>query len=241
MGPKMRMTQVVCVTDLSPHMRRIVLTGNALSDFPENKESAHVKAIFPNPDSSTKKPKLGMYLGFKKWMRSYTVRAFDKQKLELTIDFAVNDHQGLASNWASQATPGDYLGIAGPGDFKHTDLFAEQHLFFGDITALPAIAATLELLPANSIGHTWIQVPVKEDVQDINTPQGIEIHWIITPNKLTNEFLTGLESVGSDLNSSAIFIAAEASVVKQLRSHLNDHCHYNKSKLYASAYWNKKR
>tara|TARA_B110000495_G_C23033518_1_gene616340 strand:- start:17 stop:487 length:471 start_codon:yes stop_codon:yes gene_type:complete len=147
MGPTMRMTQVLSVDDLSLHMRRIVLTGDSLSDFPENKESAHVKVIFPDVNSADKKPKLGLYLGFKKWMRSYTIRSFDKQNLALAIDFAVRDHEGLASNWALQAKVGDYLGIAGPGDIKHTNLLADKHLLFGDITALPAIAATLEKLP----------------------------------------------------------------------------------------------
>ncbi|XPF93229.1 siderophore-interacting protein [Colwellia sp. RE-S-Sl-9] len=241
MGPTMRMTQVLSVCDLSPHMKRIVLTGDDLSDFPEKKEGGHVKAIFPNPASSDQKPKLGMYFGFKKWMRSYTIRSFDKKNLELTIDFAVNDHEGLASNWALQAKVGDYLGIAGPGEPKHTDLVIDNHLFLGDITALPAIAATIEKLSDTASGHAYIQVPNKEDIQSLKTPEGIEVHWLVTPNKLTDDFLSSLESRGNNLNNTAIFIAAEASVTKQLKGHLNDNCDYDKSKLYASAYWNQKR
>jgi NADPH-dependent ferric siderophore reductase len=241
MGPKMRMTQVLSVTDLSPHMKRIALTGESLSDFPNNKKSAHVKVIFPNPNSTNNKPKLGIYLGFKKFMRSYTVRSFDQQQHTLTLDFAVNDHQGLASNWALQAKAGDYLGIAGPGDIKHTDLFAEHHLFLGDITALPAIAATLEMLPENAVGTAYIQVPDKQDIQPLLKPEGINIEWFVTTNKLTDDFLNALKTVGETLNNSAIFIAAEASIIKQLKSYLNKHCRYDKAKLYASAYWNQKR
>ncbi|WP_076417587.1 siderophore-interacting protein [Colwellia sp. UCD-KL20] len=241
MGPTMRMTQVLSVCDLTPHMKRIVVTGDDLSDFPENKEGGYVKAIFPNPEVNDKKPKLGMYLGFRKWMRSYTIRFFDKQNLALTLDFAVNDHQGLASNWALQAKVGDYLGIAGPGEPKHTDLLADNHLFFGDITALPAIATTLEKLADNATGHAYIQVPSEEDIQPLKAPKGIKVHWLVTPNKLTNEFLTGLASRGNNLKGTAIFIAAEASVVKQLKEYLNESCNYDKSRLYASAYWNKKR
>lgn len=241
MGPTMRMTQVLSVRDLSPHMKRIVLTGEALANFPEQKESAHVKAIFPDPKSADKKPKLGIYFGFKKYMRSYTIRAFDKQSLKLTIDFAVNDHQGLASNWALQAKAGDYLGIAGPGDPKHTDLFAAKHLFFGDITALPAIATTLEMLPENAVGQAYIQIPEQADMQQLITPKGVAIQWLITPNKLTEDFLTNLVARGENLQDTAIFIAAEASVVKQLKNHLNKNCRYDKKKLYASAYWNQKR
>ena len=241
MIPNMRMTEVLSVTELTPHMRRITLTGDSLASFPEHKESAHVKAIFPDPKSKSKKPKLGMYFGFKQWMRSYTIRYFDKKNLALTIDFAVNDHQGLASQWALQAKVGDYLGIAGPGDIKHTDLLTQKHLFFGDITALPAIAAILEKLPHNAIGHAYIQVPTAEDIQDLIIPKEVNVHWLITPDKLTSEFLTALEIQGGDLKDTAIFIAAEASVVKQLKAHLNDNCEYEKQKLYASAYWNKKR
>ncbi|WP_159820378.1 siderophore-interacting protein [Colwellia sp. 20A7] len=241
MGPTMRMTQVLSVNDLSPHMKRIILTGESLSDFPDDKESAHVKAIFPNPNLSDKKPKLGLYFGFKMFMRPYTVRSFDKQNLALTIDFAVNDHQGLATNWALEAKAGDYLGIAGPGDVKHLDINAKQHLFFGDITALPAIAATLEKLPENAIGHAYIQIPDKQDKQTLITPKGINIHWLVTPNKLTEDFLDGLKSQSNHLHDTAIFIAAEASVVKQLKSHLDNNCEYDKSTLYASAYWNQKR
>ena len=241
MGPTMRMTRVLSVHDISPHMRRIILTGDSLTDFPENKESAHVKAIFPDPNANTKKPKLGLYLGFKKYMRSYTIRAFDKKSLALTIDFAVNDHRGLASNWALEAKPGDYLGIAGPGEAKHSDLNANNHLFFGDITALPAIAATLEKLPKTAMGHAYIQVPDKRDKQSLISPAGVEVHWLVTVNKLTEDFLTGLKSIGNDLDDTAIFIAAETSIVKQLKVHLNQNCRYNKSKLYASAYWNQKR
>ncbi|MGL6258617.1 siderophore-interacting protein [Vibrio sp. WXL210] len=240
MGPKMRMTQVVSVEELSPHMKRIVLGGESLADFPIDKESAHVKAIFPNPASIDKMPRLGMYFGFKKWMRSYTVRQFDPKSQLLTLDFAVNDHQGLATNWALQAKVGDHLGIAGPGEIKHTDYNTDNHLLFGDLTALPAIAATLERLDKQATGHAWIQVPSDQDIQDIDAPYGVEIHWLITEDKCTSRFLEALVAQPTELADSAIFIAAEASVVKALKSHLNCHCQYDKTKLYASAYWNKK-
>lgn len=241
MGPKMRMTTVSSVQDLSPHMKRIVLTGESLADFPDNKQSAHVKAIFPNPDAPDNKPKLGMYLGFKKWMRSYTIRHFDRTTQQLTIDFAVHDHKGLASQWAEQAKPGDLLGIAGPGETKHTDLNAESHLFIGDITALPAIAATIEQLPDDAVGQAWIQVPVSEDIQHFTHPAHLKINWIVTPDKFTDAFLTALQSVPTNMTNTAIFIAAEASVVRTLKDHLNQHCQYDKRMLYASAYWNQKR
>ena len=135
---KMRMTQVAHIEGMGPHMRRIVLRGDDLNDFPLNQESAHFKAIFPHPGESL--PKLGTYTGFKQWMRSYTVRAFNNQTKELTADFAINDHEGLAANWAKNAQLGDYLGVAGPGETKYTNYHADWHLIMADLTALPAAA-----------------------------------------------------------------------------------------------------
>ncbi|MCI2283943.1 siderophore-interacting protein [Colwellia sp. MSW7] len=241
MGPNMRMTTVESVTNLSPHMKRIIVTGSELFDFPDDKKSAHVKAIFPNPNAETKIPKLGMYFGFKKWMRSYTIREFNREKLQLTLDFAVNDHQGLATNWAGNAQPDDHLGIVGPGDTKHPDLYADSHLLMGDITALPAIAAVIEQLPGDAKGNVWIQVPESSDIQAFNAPENITINWIITPDKFTEEFLIALASQPKSMVNTAIFIAAEASVVRQLKSYLNEHCQYDKKLLYASAYWNHKK
>ncbi|MGJ8681726.1 siderophore-interacting protein [Paraglaciecola sp.] len=241
MGPKMRMTQVKKISDLSPHMRRIVLSGDSLADFPTGKKSAHVKVIFPNPAKKDTKPKLGLYLGFKKWMRSYTIREFDPQTKSLSLDFAINDHQGLASNWAAQAQVGDYLGIAGSGDVKHTNLNAPHHLLFGDLTALPVIAATLEMLPAGAKGKAFIQVPSEQDIQVVTKPEGIDLNWLVTTDKMTDGFINALSQEDKNLNDTAILIAAEASIVKQLKSFLNQNCNYNKSNLYASAYWNSKK
>lgn len=174
---KMRMTQVSHIEDMGPHMRRIVLRGDDLNDFPADQESAHFKAIFPQ--SGQTKPKLGIYVGFKKWMRSYTVRAFNKQTKELTVDFAVNDHEGLAANWAKNAKQGDYLGVAGPGDTKYPNYYADWHLIMADLTALPAAAAILEKLPVTAVGTAFLQVPTVKDKLPIEAPNGIEVRWLI--------------------------------------------------------------
>lgn len=81
MAVRFRMTQVVRIEELSPHMRRIVLSGSDLQDFPAGQEGNYVKAIFPRLGETT--PKLGLSIGFKKWMRSYTIRAFDEVAKEL--------------------------------------------------------------------------------------------------------------------------------------------------------------
>lgn len=232
---KMRMTQVARIKDISPHMRRIVLTGEDLNDFPSNQESAHFKAIFPKPGQI--KPKLGLYPGFKKWMRSYTVRAFDEYSKELSVDFAVNDHTGLATNWAINAKVGDYLGVAGPGDIKHTNYHAHWHLFVADLTALPASAAILEKLPRNAIGAAFIQIPTEDDKQLINAPEKIQLNWVINQQHNKNALLEQVEKFDWLDGEPAIFIAAESGQMQAIKKFLKTKPGYTKQQTYASGYW----
>ncbi|MGD1907443.1 MAG: siderophore-interacting protein [Leptolyngbyaceae cyanobacterium] len=235
MKPKLRLTQVHEVQDLGPHMRRIVLRGDDLKDFPIGQESAHVKVIVPQPGET--KPKLAFSFGAKKWMRSYTVRAFDAEQYRLTIDFSVNNHRGVVADWAVQAKPGDYLGIGGPGPVKHTDLAADWHLIVGDFSALPALAATVEKLPNNAKGYVLAQVPTVEDQQHINVPPHLHFQWIVNPDVLRNELLQHVQQIDWMDGQPAIFIAGEASQVKAIHGYVESQPGYQKDKTYASAYW----
>ena len=232
---KMRMTQVARIEDITPHMRRIVLAGDDLNDFPANQEGAHFKAIFPQPGQT--KPKLGNYQGFKNWMRSYTIRAFDDSSKELSVDFAVNDHEGLATNWASNAKVGDYLGVAGPGDIKHTNYHADWHFFVADLTALPAVAATLERLPKDAVGAAFIQVPTLDDKQFIDVPKGITVNWVINSNLNKNVLLEQVENFDWLDGEPAIFIATESSQMRDIKGFIKAKPNYLSRQTYASGYW----
>lgn len=239
MIPRLRMTHVEEVIDLSPHMRRIVLRGIELSDFPENKESAHVKVFIP--ERYERKSSISMFAKYKSAMRSYTIRAQDPVKKTLTLDFAVNDHDGRISHWANHAKLDDVVGIAGPGSVKHPDFNAPSHLLIGDLTALPAIAATLERLPQNAVGNAFIQVPDVEDKQTFNTPPGINIEWLIEPYSGDNVLLAKVKNMVWPIEHPAIFLATEATHVKEIKGYLLDQKSVHSKLMYSSAYWNVKK
>src|SRR6476660_8003630 len=73
-------------------------------------------------------------------LRSYTVRAFDEARRELTLDFVVHGAAGIAGPWAAVAQPGDELLLVGPGGGYQPDATAGWHLLAGDLSAVPAIA-----------------------------------------------------------------------------------------------------
>ena len=130
-------------------------------------------------------------------MRTYTVRSerLDAVYPEIDIDFVMHfddgGHGGPAANWAVAAKPGDALTIIGPnnraaqcttagayGGIEWRPGLAQRVLLAGDETAVPAISAILESLPADMTGHAFLEVPEAGDFQDISTPADIEITWL---------------------------------------------------------------
>jgi NADPH-dependent ferric siderophore reductase len=216
-------------------MKRIVLSGDDLEGFPVDQEGAHVKVVVPQPGEQ--KPKINLGFSMKKFMRSYTIRYFDSAKNLLTIDFAVNDHVGVAANWAMNAKVGDYLGIAGPGPTKYTDYFAPWHLLVADLTALPALAVSLEKMPLDAVGYGLVQVPSEQDIQDLQKPEGIDLKWVINSDLTKNALLDELKLLQWKSGSPAIFIAAGSSQVKSMRDYVKNMPDFSNETLYASGYW----
>ncbi|WP_423182635.1 siderophore-interacting protein [Arthrobacter sp. NyZ413] len=98
---------------------------------------------------------------------------------------------GPAANWALAAKPGDSLTIIGPNNRAAHCITAETYsgiewrpglaqrvLLAGDETAVPAISAILESLPAGITGHAFLEVPEAGDFQDVATDADIEVTWL---------------------------------------------------------------
>src|SRR5690606_25905092 len=142
---KPRMLQVRHIVDLTPSMRRITLAGADLEGFLSASFDDHIKLFLPSgPGAMPVLPTIGPNGPEfpsdqpRPVSRDYTPRHYDAAAQELVIDFVLH-HSGPATDWASQASPGDYLGIAGPrGSFVIPTAF-DWHLLIGDETALPAI------------------------------------------------------------------------------------------------------
>jgi len=102
------------------------------------------------------------------------VRWVDPVARELAIDFVVHGDSGIAAPWAAAAAPGDTLALAGPGGGYAPDPVANAHVFAGDASALPAIAAALEALPATARGFAYLEA----ERQQVTAPVGVDVHWM---------------------------------------------------------------
>ncbi|MEU6712222.1 siderophore-interacting protein [Nonomuraea sp. NPDC046802] len=230
---------------ISPHMIRIVIGGEGLADFATSGLTDHyVKIVFPYegveyPEPfSVKTCRETMPRELWPRLRTYTVRAWDSDTRELTIDFVVHGDSGLAGPWAERAAPGDVVFLLGPGGGYAPDPGADWHLLVGDESALPAIATSLESLPDGAVAHVLLEVDGPEDEQKLETAADARVVWVYRGERPVGERLVaavrGLEFPDGEVHA---FVHGEAGFVKELRRFLRLDRGIGMDRLSISGYW----
>ena len=131
-------------------------------------------------------------------IRTYTVREVRAELREIDVDVVVHPVDGPASAWAESAVIGDELIVLGPNahhDGVHGGVdflpppHAERILLAGDETALPAIAAILERLPAEASGHAIVEVPHSDDAVCMTSHPGFTVEVLARDRRARGELL----------------------------------------------------
>lgn len=237
-----RFRQVVVVSSiqLTPFMKRIVLTGADLMDFPDNCESGYIKLLFNHDGEPINTvQQVDQLAPLKPLMRTYTIRAYDATTKQLTVDFALHPAtSGPASNWANATKAGDTIVIAGPGPAKFAKTDKDWVFFVGDMTSLPAISCNLEQLPSSTKGLAVIEITSEKDKQVLLKPANVDIHWVLKDHSPTSSALTeAVKQVDWLEGEPYVWSASEFSTMRNLRKHFKADLGVPKSAIYISSYW----
>jgi len=263
---------VARVRRLSPSFLRLTLSGPELTGFGAGGADQRIKLVFPRdggPVRDLLSDGPGWYADYcalpddtRPHLRTYTVRAARPHVGELDIDVVLHGvdggHAGPAASWAAAAVPGDLLTILGPdrpGTGRPWGVEwappAEGTLFLaGDETAVPAISAIVEALPAGRRTIAVLEVPEAGDLLPLAVPPGVEVRWLVRGTRARGEALgpavhaalcelgvaapaAGVAAEDVDLAGSGLWdvpearadgcyawLAGEAGMVKQLRRRL---------------------
>lgn len=204
---------------VTPHMIRVVFGGADLAKFTDNGfTDKYVKLMFGDV------------------RRTYTVRAHDPAAGELTIDFVYHGDEGLAGPWAAAAKPGDTLNLSGPGGAYAPDPAADWHLLAGDESALPAIGAALEAMPAGATVHAFIQVADATEEQKIDTAADAHITWL-RRDAGHADLPDAVRDFPFPPGTVQAFVHGEAGFVAELRRHLLGERGVSRELLSISGYW----
>ncbi|MFD7976062.1 siderophore-interacting protein [Streptomyces sp. NPDC059071] len=251
---------------LGPSLVRVTFTGEDLKRFASGGRDQSLSLFLPHPgqDAPVLPPLddpdmyaiLGAYRAMphdeRAVMRSYTVRAQRTSPVdEIDIDFAIHEATsgadtgvGPACRWAQRAKAGDRVVVLGPAVAENTGVRfqlpadADSVLVWGDETALPAVSAILEWLPAETRAHVYLDVPYSGDRVELATEADATVTWLVREEGAPSavEVIAGAELPGE---SPYVWIAGESGSVKALRRHFVRERGIDKRRVTFVGYWRK--
>jgi NADPH-dependent ferric siderophore reductase len=250
--------QVVRTRRLGPSLVRVSFTGEDLRYFLSDGRDQSLSLFLPAAGRT--EPGVPVELGDGWWqawrelpddvravMRSYTLRSLRRNPDEIDIDFVLHEPAGPASRWAARARAGDKVQLLGPAVADNrairfrppedTDLV----LLWGDGTALPAVSAILEALPAGQRARVWLEVRDAGDIQDLATEADAEITWLVAEETGAQCSPLALDALRDarlpDAERPYVWIAGESGCVKELRRHFVRERGVDRRRVTFVGYW----
>ncbi|MFC8934226.1 siderophore-interacting protein [Rhodococcus sp. NPDC057135] len=252
----LRELEVRRVTDVTPGMRRVTLTGAQLDSF--TNADGHVEPAFASTGFDDDIRLLFAYpgetdpvlpvivdgsvtfaAGRRPLARAYTVRRYDPRTRELDVDFVVHGG-GVATTWARDASPGGRIHIAGPSVSQGLPHDYEHLLVVGDETALPAIARLLEELPADARGQVFVEIADPAHIQSVRELPGVSITWLPREEAEPGTTSLLLDAVrAAEWSGGRVFawLAGEQATVRSLRRYLIRDRGIAKTDIDFTGYW----
>jgi NADPH-dependent ferric siderophore reductase len=244
--PNLHEMTVERIADVTPHMRRITLSGPGLTPYADG--GLHVKLFIP-PEGATELQlpvpgEDGIMIDLpddvRPTVRTYSVRSVDLEAGTVDVDFVLHGDHGSGSRWALHTRPGDVVGVRGPIGRPVPE--ADWYLLVGDETALPVIARTLEFLPPSAKGVAIIEVADEREQQAIHFDSDIELRWLHRNGAAagtTSLLVDAVRAVEVPAAGSRIHAMAgvEYSAFKAIRRYWRDELKLNKKDVMPVAYW----
>lgn len=222
--------------------RRIVFHGDALQGFTSGGFDDHIKLFFPDPETGELHlPQVtpeGIVWGEKRpAARDYTPLHFDAAANELTVDFFIHD-QGLASDWAVAAGPGDVLAMGGPrGSLIVPETYPHQ-IYLCDESGLPALRRRLlALAPHEGLNVTALVSHHSPDTRAyLADLDHVQCEWLPAD---AAQLVARMAALPLPPEDSFIWITGEGSLVKTISDALLERG-ADADRLRAVAYWHQK-
>lgn len=231
---------------LTPALVRVVLRGDGLSGFePPDVTDAYVNLAFP-PAGAPYGPlfepaEVRDLHPAVLWpaRRRYTVRRWDQRTGSLTLDFVVHGTDGVGGPWAASAAPGAVLVFEGPGGGYRPDPDADWHLLVGDESALPAIAASLEAVPAGRTAVVRLVCDGPEHELDLDSPGVLDVRWLHRAGGPEDADLLvhAVEDLTFPTGRVHAFVHGEAGEIRAVRRHLLVERGLTRPDMSCSPYW----
>lgn len=219
---KRRQVEVARIIDLTPHMKRVTVTGPELAGFQTLGASDHIKLAFP-PEGDGEEQR-----------RDYTPRRFDESTLELDLDFVLHG-DGVATRWLKTATPGSQVHVLGPRGSHVLSTEFDWYLLAGDETSIPSIARQIELLGDNANVTAFIEVT--DETDDLAIPNVTWLHRGTAKPGTTTLLQDAIRAFGKPEGRGFVSASGEATSLVPIRRYLLREAGFNPDFVDVSGHW----
>lgn len=232
--PQPRKLTVVKTEKLTANMQRITLHSDDIAYIPDGLEGSYIKLLF-NAQGNTDLSSLAE--GERPVMRTYTIASISKADCTVDVDFVRHitaDLQcGFAARWAMNTVIGDNIYIAGPNPIANINTNADWFFMVADMTALPALSAKIRHLPNDAKGYAVIKVIERDDIKTIETPENIQVIWLLDDESLIDH----VRPLPWLAGSVSVWVACEFDAMRALRGYFRNEKEVPKDNIYISSYW----
>ncbi|WP_232678250.1 siderophore-interacting protein [Nocardioides sp. R-C-SC26] len=237
--------EVEDVAWIAPRMVRIVLGGTGLRGFAVNGDTdSYINVAIPpaeapyGPVFDVDEVRATLPAEFWPARRRYTVRAWDEAAGLLTVDVVTHGDDGAAGPWAASARPGDVLVFSGPSGGYRPAADAAWHLMAGDESALPAIAASLEVLAPTARAVVRVVCDGPEHEIELVSPAEVDLLWLhrdASPD--VDQLAASIRALPWSPGPVHAFVHGEADEIRGVRKHLLTDRGLTRADMSCSPYW----
>lgn len=238
---RVRRLEVRAIRRTGPLYQLLTLAGGDLADFESPSPTDHVGLIPPTADGlvlpEVVDGRLRWPEGERPPMREYTVRRFDPAAREIDVRVLLHGN-GPVARWAAAAQVGEAVGVTGPRSSKVMPDGFENYLLLGDLTAVPAIARWLSVLPEGAMAQVLIAARSEDDVVEFKCAQPIWVLWLTDLAVPEADHLPlALRQLRLYSQDTFAWAAGEAVAMKRVRQVLLEHHGLPAENVKVTGYW----
>jgi NADPH-dependent ferric siderophore reductase len=240
---------VTATSWVTPTLRRVHLHSEDLSAFAESSfTDRYVKLVFPKP--GVEYPDQIDVRALRGTLppedlpdvRTYTALNVDVGAGTIDIHFVVHGDEGIAGPWAQSAAVGDILLANGPGGAYRPNPDADWHLLVGDESAIPAVAAALEALPADAVARVVVFVESEAHEPQLTLPASATVIFVHRDSAVDGALEAAVRAMEWLDGRVHAFVHGEAEeIMKGVRPYLRTERGLARDQLSISGYWRRGR
>jgi NADPH-dependent ferric siderophore reductase len=205
--------------EISPHYLRLSFeAGGMLSEHPVH-PTMWIRLWFADGDKSHQ--------------RGYTLVSPDPDADTLDIEFAL--HDGIASNWARTAQPGDTIEATVLGSkFAIPKPHPAGYVIVGDSASLPAINSLLTAI-GDAPARVFLEAGYDDD-KSLPVARDADITWVDRKNA-GEALLEAVRSAAFDAGDHFGWVACDTRTTRSVAKVLSEEFGIPKKCIKAQAYW----